>query len=156
MAAPSAIDAPTQPADLPQGTVPLTPPPLRDPLKKSSALDTDVQNSIPGNHFTLDDDISTIPFDRGSDNMNTDVLPKLDRLSSVMLDHNGTRITLTAYADNDNNMSPREARRLSLTRALAVRDYLVAKGISSGRIDVRALGSNTSSGDPDRVDVKVN
>ncbi|MDD5587237.1 MAG: hypothetical protein PHY92_09870 [Alphaproteobacteria bacterium] len=45
---------------------------------------------------------------------------------------------------------------MSLARALAVRDYLTNKGISSGRIDVRALGANVPSGDMDRVDVKVN
>ena len=59
------------------------------------------------------------------------------------------RITLTAYADTANNTSAREARRLSLSRALTIRDYLTAKGISSGRIDVRALGANVPSGDPE-------
>jgi outer membrane protein OmpA-like peptidoglycan-associated protein len=63
------------------------------------------------------------------------------------------RITLTAYAESDSNTSPRDARRLSLTRALTVRDYLTNKGISSSRIDVRALGVNYTSGDGDRVDV---
>ena len=41
-------------------------------------------------------------------------------------------------------------------RALTVRDFLTNKGIASGRIDVRALGANVPSGDPDRVEVKAN
>jgi outer membrane protein OmpA-like peptidoglycan-associated protein len=80
----------------------------------------------------------------------------LDKLASVLQSNGGVRITLTAYAAVGDSTSPREARRMSLTRALAVRDYLTSKGISSSRIDVRALGANVPSGDPDRVDVKAN
>ena len=61
-----------------------------------------------------------------------------------------------AYAAVGDNTSPREARRMSLARALALRDFLTSKGISSARIDVRALGANVPSGDPDRVDIKSN
>jgi outer membrane protein OmpA-like peptidoglycan-associated protein len=42
---------------------------------------------------------------------------------------------------------------LSLTRALAVRAYLMDKGIADTRIDVRALGV-AASGPPDRVDIR--
>ena len=50
---------------------------------------------------------------------------------------------------------PSTARRLSLSRALAVRSVLMADGVSSARIYVRALG--TAGGDevPDRVDLAV-
>jgi len=47
------------------------------------------------------------------------------------------------------------ARRLSLARALAVRSALIADGVGSSRIYVRALGSQTSDGPPDRVDVTL-
>ncbi len=144
--------------ELPPGTTALPPPPVRDTIKSAPALKPgyDEQgNLLPGNHFVLDEDISTIAFQRGSENIDRDVTPLLDKLAGVMQSHNGLRITLIAYADNS-GITPREARRLSLSRALTVRDYLTAKGISSSRIDVRALGANVPSGDPDRVDVKAN
>jgi outer membrane protein OmpA-like peptidoglycan-associated protein len=40
-----------------------------------------------------------------------------------------------------------------LSRALAVRAFLVEKGIATGRIDVRALGDTFEEGPADRVDV---
>lgn len=47
------------------------------------------------------------------------------------------------------------ARRLSLSRALAVRSALIAEGIASSRIYVRALGSQAGGGPPDRVDISM-
>ncbi|MBV9251039.1 MAG: OmpA family protein [Acetobacteraceae bacterium] len=48
---------------------------------------------------------------------------------------------------------PSVARRLSLSRALAVRSALMADGVASSRIYVRALGSQSGDGPADRVDV---
>ncbi|MCH8925159.1 MAG: OmpA family protein [Proteobacteria bacterium] len=45
------------------------------------------------------------------------------------------------------------ARRLSLSRALAVRAYLIEQGVRSTRMDVRALGDKVPDGPADRVDV---
>jgi outer membrane protein OmpA-like peptidoglycan-associated protein len=42
-----------------------------------------------------------------------------------------------------------------LSRALAIRSYLIGKGVRSTRIDVRALGNKIPSGKPDRVDLKI-
>ncbi|MGE0225385.1 MAG: OmpA family protein [Acetobacteraceae bacterium] len=50
---------------------------------------------------------------------------------------------------------PSTARRLSLSRALAVRTALMAEGIPSTRIYVRALGSQAGQGPADRVDVSA-
>jgi len=156
------MEAPITAPDLPDDASPLQPPPIRDTLAPTPALKPpviDVEgNVIPGNHFVLPEDVSTLSFSRSSENINEDALPTLDKLAAVLQANSGVRVTLTAYADNSSGISPREARRLSLSRALAVRDYLTTKGISSGRIDVRALGANvpTSSGDADRVDIKAN
>ncbi len=49
---------------------------------------------------------------------------------------------------------PVEARRLSLTRALAIRTYLVSKGVPIERVDVLAFGG-PAQGVTDRVDVLV-
>ena len=154
-----AVAPPAVPPGLPDDAEPLLPPPLRDTVNPSPSLKPPAIDSegkpIAAARLELDDDLSTIAFTRGSDVIERDALAQLDKLAGVMKTHGNARITLTAYADNS-TITPREARRLSLSRALALRDYLTTKGIASGRIDVRALGANVPSGDMDRVDVKVN
>ena len=59
-----------------------------------------------------------------------------------------------AYARSE-NLSASRARRLSLSRALAVRSFLIAKGIRSTRIDVRALGRKSGTEPANRVDVNI-
>jgi outer membrane protein OmpA-like peptidoglycan-associated protein len=158
--APSETDVPAVTPDLPADEQPLQPPPIRDTLKPSPALKPpaiDGQGQvIPVNHFVLPSDISTLPFELVSENIVNEVVPILDKLAALLAANGNVRITLTAYADNGANMSPRDARRLALARALVVRDYLTSKGISSGRIDVRALGANYFSGEGDRLDVTAN
>ena len=64
------------------------------------------------------------------------------------------RLQLLAYAAGAENESSK-ARRLSLSRALAVRSYLIAEGVRSTRIDVRALGNKTEAEPADRVDLLI-
>ena len=66
----------------------------------------------------------------------------------------GTTFNVVAYAAGTPE-DPSTARRLSLSRALAVRSALMADGISSSRIYVRALGAEGGNEAPDRVDVAV-
>lgn len=66
----------------------------------------------------------------------------------------GTSFNVVAYAAGTPD-DPSTARRLSLSRALAVRSALMADGISSAHIYVRALGASTGDETPDRVDVAV-
>jgi len=137
---------------------PVSPPAISSQIPSAPALqETNAERAarIPGNHMTLDPTISTVLFTRGSGNIDESVVSTLDKLSAVLLDNPDIRITLTAYADN-NDSTPRDARRLSLTRALAIKDYLAAKGVGDSRIDVRAEGANTTSGYTDRVDVRIN
>lgn len=64
----------------------------------------------------------------------------------------GRRLEIRAYAGGTPDLAA-HARRLSLDRALAVRAYLIDRGIASARIDVRALGNTAPDGPADRVDV---
>lgn len=64
------------------------------------------------------------------------------------------RLQVVAYADGTPEQAS-QARRLSLSRALTVRSYLISQGVRSTRIDVRALGSRASDGPPDRVDLLI-
>lgn len=62
------------------------------------------------------------------------------------------RLQLLAYA-SDPDGSSSDARRLSLSRALAVRAYLIDKGIRTARFIVRAQGDRYGDGPQDRVDL---
>lgn len=63
-------------------------------------------------------------------------------------------IQLEAYGGSPGDKSS-DARRLSLRRALAVRQLLIDDGVPSARIDVRAMGGADDTGPSDRVDVFV-
>lgn len=65
-----------------------------------------------------------------------------------------SRVQILAYAGGA-DATPSEARRMSLSRALAVRSFLIEEGIRSTRINVRALGSDTEREPRDRVDLRV-
>jgi outer membrane protein OmpA-like peptidoglycan-associated protein len=62
------------------------------------------------------------------------------------------RVELQAYG-GDRGDKGSDARRLSLKRALAVRQALIDDGVPAERIDVRAMGGVDDSGPADRVDV---
>jgi len=64
------------------------------------------------------------------------------------------RIELQAFGGAKGDKGS-EARRLSLKRALAIRQVLIDDGVSPDRIDVRAMGGVDDTGPADRVDVFV-
>ena len=76
----------------------------------------------------------------------------LDRMAERLNANPDMRVQLLGYASNSGETAS-ESRRLSLFRALAVRTYLIKKGVRSTRMDVRALGNKTDGGDGNRVDV---
>jgi outer membrane protein OmpA-like peptidoglycan-associated protein len=66
----------------------------------------------------------------------------------------GARVELQAFGGAKGDKSS-DARRLSLKRALAIRQVLIEDGVSADRIDVRAMGGVDDTGPTDRVDVYV-
>jgi outer membrane protein OmpA-like peptidoglycan-associated protein len=64
------------------------------------------------------------------------------------------RVQLMAYAGGP-SLSSSHARRMSLSRALAIRSFLIENGVRSTRIDVRALGNKTTEEPLNRVDLKI-
>lgn len=78
----------------------------------------------------------------------------LKTLAAALPEDETVRLTINAYAGGDPH-NPSVARRLSLTRALAVRAALMEEGVRATRIDVRALGLAAGDGPPDRVDILV-
>lgn len=65
-----------------------------------------------------------------------------------------TAFNVRAYSPGKPD-DPSTARRVSLSRAMAVRSALVADGVPSARIFVRAMGAQYGDGPPDRVDIDV-
>ena len=80
--------------------------------------------------------------------------PRLKVLANLLRESDEVRVKVMAFAGAPEG-DPSIARRLSLSRALAVRAFLIGEGVRSTRIDVRALGNKSNGGLPDRVDVVV-
>ncbi len=93
-------------------------------------------------------------FAQGATKLNLAAQKSLDVLAAKLNAQPQSRMQLLAYA-GEGNLSASKARRLSLSRALSVRSYLIKKGVRSTRIDVRALGNKVPSGVPNRVDLKI-
>ena len=64
------------------------------------------------------------------------------------------RVQIQAYGGNRGDKGS-DARRLSLKRALAIRQVLIDDGVPAERIDVRAMGGVDDKGPADRVDIYV-
>lgn len=75
----------------------------------------------------------------------------LQALSNTLKQSENLRVQLLAYAAGTEETAS-QARRLSLSRALAVRSFLISQGVRSTRMDVRALGNKVESGPANRVD----
>jgi outer membrane protein OmpA-like peptidoglycan-associated protein len=96
----------------------------------------------------------SVAFPEGSSKLPAGSQGELKALADRAKGRENVRLQLLAYAGGE-EMSSSKARRLSLSRALSVRSYLIDQGVRSTRIDVRALGNKVPSGDPNRVDVKI-
>lgn len=94
----------------------------------------------------------TIAFDAGSGSLPKPPPAALDSLISQMTADKALRIVIYAYAKGSSG-SASKARRLSFSRALAVRRYLVGKGVRGTRAEIRALGNKTEDEPADRVDL---
>jgi len=80
----------------------------------------------------------------------TDLAPGLN----AALTGGASRIELVGYGGQPGEKDS-DSRRLSLKRAIAVRQALIGAGLPANRIDVRALGGVEDNGATDRVDIFV-
>jgi outer membrane protein OmpA-like peptidoglycan-associated protein len=74
-------------------------------------------------------------------------------LNAAMVSPNA-RVELQAFGGAKGDKGS-DARRLSLKRALSIRQVLIEDGVSADRIDVRAMGGVDDTGPTDRVDVYI-
>jgi outer membrane protein OmpA-like peptidoglycan-associated protein len=75
-------------------------------------------------------------------------------LAHAIPDPDASSINVVAYAAGKPD-DPSTARRLSLSRGLAVRSVLLASGVPSAQIYVRALGATSADGPADQVNLIV-
>lgn len=103
----------------------------------------------------FEEDYISMPFQAGKDALDDGTLAVMQESVLAQLQNNPSwRIQIQAFASPTDEGSS-SARRLSLARALAVRTWLMDKGIEAGRMDVRALGMQTDRNPADRVDLII-
>ena len=140
----------------PLEAVPVEPPPETPELPKTAAEATEETTvaSLPEEPVSVANDALRIPFGVGGADLPESALQPLQELAARLSREPNLRVQLFAFAaGTETNAS--QARRLSLSRALAVRAVLIDSGVRSTRMDVRALGSNTNEAPLDRVDLLV-
>lgn len=75
-------------------------------------------------------------------------------LLAILTADQATRVQIVAYAEATAD-GQSSARRVSLSRALSIRAYLLEKGLEAQRMDIRAMGNNTAETPVDRVDLII-
>ena len=95
-----------------------------------------------------------IAFDGKATKLPDSMKDYLRKLADGLHDKKDLSLRLMAYADAE-GLSASKARRLSLSRALSVRSFLIESGVRSTRIGVMALGSKTSDNPKNRVDISI-
>ena len=143
------------PEPSPTATVALAPPepePLPEPV--ATPLPEPVVAALTPQAAPAAGEILSIPFASESPELPGDAEGKLRAIAEQLAANDALRAQVKAYADGSKG-SASTARRLSLSRALAVRSVLIELGVRSTRIDVRALGDRNEGGAPDRVDILV-
>ena len=99
--------------------------------------------------------VNTVKFAVGATDLPPDSQPVLNTVAAKLIADDTLRVQLVAHATGNTDQAM-EARRVSLARAVAVRAYLIDKGVRSLRMDVRALGNRADEGAPsDQVDLLI-
>ena len=93
-------------------------------------------------------------FDDGKTDLSAGEEARIRALARAIPAATASSVNVIAYAAGKAD-DPSSARRLSLSRGLAVRTVLLDSGIQSSQIYVRAMGSKTESGPPNRVELTV-
>ncbi|MFI4986922.1 MAG: OmpA family protein [Alphaproteobacteria bacterium] len=97
----------------------------------------------------------SVNFAGGGIDLTDQAKGELNKVVATLKKSDDLRVQLIAYAAGS-EAEASQARRLSLSRALAVRGYLFDQGVGASRMDVRALGNKLEDNGPaDRVDLVV-
>lgn len=94
---------------------------------------------------------SDVSFDTGRYDIKPNMRPVLDRLATSLNQHTVTTVSIVGHTDSTGSDAVNNP--LSVNRAAATRDYLVARGVASNRLSIDGRGprepvadNNTASG----------
>ena len=157
--APPAVRLGTAPENL---TVPAAPPasPLLPPAAAAPPEHPNVTPPPPPVVAAAAGEVIEVPggtritFAPESADLNPATDAALRQIGSEAAKNPAAVVNVIAYASGAKE-DPSTPRRLSLDRALAARAVLMAAGVPSTRIYLRALGTASRDGPPDRVDLVV-
>jgi outer membrane protein OmpA-like peptidoglycan-associated protein len=93
-----------------------------------------------------------IPFVSGAADLSPQAKNVLASAAERLASDDRLHVVLLAYATVGD---PSQARRLSLSRALAARSFLVEHGVVAQRIDLRPLGAPSDGSGGDRIDLRL-
>lgn len=144
-AAPVGDTAPSAPPP----SLPLEPAP---PAKADTPAETQTAALPPASETAGPQGSKRLIFAEGTADLDEAAKQVLRAAAETLKTDQNARVQLLAYASSGDDSASR-ARRLSLSRALAVRQFLIKEGIRSTRMDVRALGNKFEDGPADRVDI---
>lgn len=82
---------------------------------------------------------SDISFATGRSDIQPNFAPILERFASSLRDHQATTVSIVGHTDSTGNDAVNNP--LSVNRAASTRDYLAARGVSAGRININGMGS---------------
>jgi hypothetical protein len=147
-------------AGFPSGSAPAKP---AKPAKPAPAKPTRTANAAPPPATTtpppaMDAGLSiqaSVPFAAGADKpsvSDTNAVHALAASLKAALSAGASRVQLQAFGGPKGDKGS-DARRLSLKRALQIRELLIGDGVPSEKIDVRAMGGADDNSGLDRVDV---
>jgi len=138
---------PAAPEEQTAAEEPTVPQPAITVPEETSADDASAQDAV-------GQVLASVLFEPDSADLTEDSRLQLERVALAMSENKSMRVQLQAFAAEDDD-SPNASRRLSLSRALVVRGFLIEQGIVSTRMQVRALGDKFEDGPPDRVDIHI-
>lgn len=130
-------------------------PPVKPPTRTASATPPPANTTPPP---SLDAGLAmqaSVPFAAGAsspDSTNINAVHALAASLKSSLGSATSRVQLQAFGGPKGDKGS-DSRRLSLKRALVIRELLIEDGVPSEKIDVRAMGGIDDNGAPDRVDV---
>jgi outer membrane protein OmpA-like peptidoglycan-associated protein len=154
--------APPQPPAPPAATLPSAPPPVAAivPIQPPAPPANPPPPPAPPIVANAATTAAAMPaglrliFASDQSDLSPDSAASIKRVVKAAPTGDATTFNVLAYASGVPD-DPSVARRLSLARAIAVRSALMADGVPSSRIYLRALGSEPGRGPNDRVDLSV-
>lgn len=153
-----AAPAPTKPAakSAPPLTKPKTPKKTPKPVHVAKAEPAPHHTHTPfyARQGNAGHKMAQISFQQSASQPNNQEIERINALAGQLNEAltGRSRVQILAYAGPKDNKTS-SARRLSLKRALILRQLLIDGGVPADRIDVRAMGGITDTGVPERVDV---